>query len=141
MTGKRDAYWLFFMPLGSRKARVSPATLHPDEAWVKQQARDVLMWLEDSGVQQAMHLIRNRDAKFARSFDGIMKSEGIKAVKTPVMAPDANAFAKAWVGTIKRECLNHFAYFSLNHLDHIVQTYANFCNHGLSIGSFGRLLS
>lgn len=32
------------------------------------------------------------------------------------------------VSSIKRECLNHFAYFSLNHLDHIAQTYMNFYN-------------
>lgn len=44
------------------------------------------------------------------------------------MARDANAFAEAWIGAIKRECLNHFLCFSLWHLDHIGQNYVLFHN-------------
>lgn len=49
-------------------------------------------------------------------------------VKTPVRAPNANAFAESWVATVKRECLDHFACFSLGHLDHIAQCYVDFYN-------------
>ena len=45
-----------------------------------------------------------------------------------MLAPDANAFAEAWIGAIKRECLNHFMCFSLGHLDHIRQTYVGYFN-------------
>ena len=40
----------------------------------------------------------------------------------------ANCFAESWIGSLKRECLNHFFCFSLAMLDHIVQTYADHHN-------------
>ena len=43
-------------------------------------------------------------------------------------SPNANAFAEAWIATVRRECLNHLACFSLRHLDHIVQVYTTFYN-------------
>ena len=54
------------------------------------------MWLEDHNIL-ATHLIRDRDRKFTKSFDKLMHSAGINTVKSPVQAPDANAFAQAWV--------------------------------------------
>ncbi len=125
--GKRQAFSLMFIHVGTRKVWVSPTTYHPNEAWVKQQARNVLMWLDDNEIQ-ATHMIRDRDTKFTTSFDQLIKTSGVKAVKSPVMAPNANAFAEAWIGSIKRECLNHFMCFSLKHLDHIVQAYIYFYN-------------
>lgn len=47
---------------------------------------------------------------------------------TPLLAPDANAFAESWIGSFKRECLDHFACFGLGHLDHIGQEYVRFFN-------------
>ena len=127
LSGKRDAYCLFFIHVGTRKTWVSPATYHPNEAWVRQQARNVLMWLEDQGLE-ATYLIRDRDTKFTASFDRLMNAANIDIVKSPVMAPNANAFAEAWVASIKRECLNYFACFGLKHLDHLVQAYTGFYN-------------
>jgi putative transposase len=39
-----------------------------------------------------------------------------------------NSFAESWIGSLKRECLNHFLCFSLRQLDHIAQTYALYHN-------------
>ena len=41
---------------------------------------------------------------------------------------NANAFAESWIATVRRECLNHFACFSLQHVDHIVQTFVDYYN-------------
>ena len=49
-------------------------------------------------------------------------------MRTPVLAPDANAFSETWIGRFKHECLDHFLCFSLGHLDHIGQQYARFYN-------------
>ena len=43
-------------------------------------------------------------------------------------AAQTNAFAEAWIGAIKRECLDYFLCFSLGHLDHIGQEYVRFFN-------------
>ena len=86
-----------------------------------------MMWLEDHGLQ-ASYCLHDRDTKFTKGFDGLLASAGIKAIKTPVMAPNANAFVESWVASIKRECLSHFMCFSRSHLDHIVDTYTRFYN-------------
>ena len=38
----------------------------------------------------------------------------------------ANCYAESWIGSMKRECLNHFLCFGLGQLDHIVETYGIF---------------
>lgn len=126
-TGKRQAYSLVFIHLGTRKTWVSPATYHPNEDWVMQQARNVLMWLEDQGLQ-ATHLIHDRDTKFSKAFDRLLGAAKARVIKSPVMAPNANAFAESWIATLKRECLSYFACFTLKHVDHIVHTFASYYN-------------
>lgn len=117
--GCRQAFVLVFVHGGSRRVWVSSATYHPNGDWVLQQGRNFLMWLEDQGLE-ATHLIHDRDTKFTESFDHLLGSVGIDIVKSPVMAPNANAFAESWIATLRRECLGHFMCFSLKHADHIV---------------------
>lgn len=59
----------------------------------------------------------------------MFRSTGIDIVKTPYEAPVANCYAESWIGTLKRECLNHFFCLGLKHFDHIVQTCVNFYDH------------
>lgn len=125
--GKRQAYALAFVHCGSRKVWVSPSTYHPNDAWVLQQARNVLMWLEDQGLQ-ATHLIHDRDTKFTATFDQLFSADEVKIVKSPIMAPNVNAFCESWITTVRRECLNHFTCFSLRHVDHIVQAFVDYYN-------------
>ena len=126
--GKRQAYFLAFVHVGSRRVWVSSSTYHPNESWVLQQGRNLLMWLEEIGLE-ATHLIHDRDTKFTDAVDGLFKnSAGIDAVHTPVRAPNSNAFAESWIASVKRECLDYFACFSLRHADHLVHTYVDFYN-------------
>jgi putative transposase len=126
--GRKVAYCLFFLHLETRRVFLCPATYHPDERWVVQQARNVQMWLDDQGIE-ARFLLRDRDAKFSRAFDQLFRDAGTKIVKTPVQGPDANAFAESFVSNARRECLNHFLCFSLRHVDHIAGTWVRYYNH------------
>ena len=89
-------------------------------SWVKM----VLELLTD-GIELT-HLVHDHDTKFTEAFDRHFRGTGAKIVKTPFLSPIANAYAESWIGTLKRECLNHFLCFSLRHLDFIVQTYVGY---------------
>ncbi|MBB6429119.1 integrase core domain-containing protein [Algisphaera agarilytica] len=82
-----------------------------------------------TGRLRATHLIHDRDTKFTDTFGALFEnSSGIDVVKSPVRAPNANAYAESWISTIKRECLDYFACFSLKHSDFLVQTFGGFYN-------------
>lgn len=125
--GKRVAYVLVFIHLSSRRVFVSPSTYEPNETWMQQQARNTLIWLDDEKIDPQF-VIHDRDSKFAASFNALFEAAGARIVRSPVQSPIANCFAESWIGTLKRECLNHFFCFSLRHVDHIVQTYTSYYN-------------
>ena len=97
LRGWVDAYVLVFIHLGSRRVFMTPATFHPNEKWVLQQARNASMWLDDIGVH-ASHLIRDRDTKFSFAFDELWKGSGTKIIKTPVRSPMANSYCECYIG-------------------------------------------
>jgi hypothetical protein len=71
-----------------------------------QQARNLLASLDDQTTPWKF-LIRDRDSKFTRMYDDVWRSIGSEVICTPVRAPNANAHAERWVGTVRRECLDH----------------------------------
>jgi transposase InsO family protein len=96
-------YVLFFIKLGSRRVHITGCTQHPSDAWVTQQARQ-LSWSLADRASPPRFLIHDRDAKFTGAFDEVFRSEGIEIIRTPIQAPQANAFAERFVGTVRREC-------------------------------------
>lgn len=125
--GPLTAYVLIFIHLGSRRVYCSAPTYAPDSAWVTQQARNTLIWCEDKGIAPAL-LIRDADTKFSASFDTVWASEGARVIQIPHKAPDANAFAESFIGTVKRECLDFFVCFSRSQLDYILRTWVRHYN-------------
>jgi Integrase core domain len=115
-------YVLFFIEIESRRVQVCGITTNPSGAWVTQQARNLAGTFEDRG-RAVSHLIRYRDAKFTRLFDDVWRSIGAQVVRTPVMAPNANAFAERWVGTVRRECLDHLLIVGPHHLARVLDAY------------------
>jgi hypothetical protein len=101
----RTLYVLVFIELGSRRIHLSASTAHPDSAWVTQQARNLALDL-DARASPVRFLIRDRDAKFSRSFDEVVRSEGARVIVTPIQAPNANAHAERVIETIRAECLD-----------------------------------
>jgi putative transposase len=116
-------YILFFIELASRRVRIAGITANPDGAWVAQQARNLVMRLDDERVP-VRFLIRDRDSKFTRSFDEVFRSEGIRVIKAPVRAPRAKAHAERWVESLRRECLDRLLIVGRGHLERVVRVYA-----------------
>lgn len=116
-----------FSHLGSRRVFCTAPTYNPDSVWVTQQARNALMWREKQGITPEF-LIRDAETKFSASFDTVWASEAARVIQIPHRAPNANAFAESFIGTIKRECLNFFVCFSRSQLDHILRTWVRHYN-------------
>jgi putative transposase len=73
-------------------------------------------------------LIHDRDAKFSRAFDEVFRSERIEVIRTPVRAPNANAFAERWVRTVRSDCLDRILILGRRHLDRVLRVYGKHYN-------------
>jgi putative transposase len=101
----RRLYVLVFLSIGGRRVEYLACTGNPDTVWLLQQARNLLMGLEER-CGQVRFLVHDRDSKFSAAFDSVFASEGIRIIRTPVRAPNANAHVERWVGSLRRECLD-----------------------------------
>jgi putative transposase len=118
----RRFYVLFFIELGTRRVRLAGITANPDGRWVTQQARNLVMQLDDEG-RRPRFVIRDRDSKFTREFDEVFRTEGIRVIKAPVRAPKARAHAERWVGSVRRECLDRLLILGRRHPHHVLVAY------------------
>jgi putative transposase len=118
---------LAFISNGSRRIEYFAITSKPDTAWMLQQARNLLMQLDDRN-RPARFLIHDRDAKFPRAFDALLESDGIEVIRTPVKAPNANAHMERWVGTVRRECLDRLLILGRRQLEHVLRIYVRHYN-------------
>jgi putative transposase len=73
-------------------------------------------------------LIRDRDAKFTRSFDDIFRSDGAEVLITPVQAPNANSHAERWIRTVRAECLDWLLITGRGHLEQVLRVYVDHYN-------------
>jgi putative transposase len=123
----RRLYVLVVIEHGRRRVRIAGITTHPTGAWVTQHARNLLMDL-GKRAEQFRFLIRDRDSKFTAAFDAVFAGADIAILRTPVRAPRANAIAERWIGTLRRECLDHLLIAGPRHLNLVLQEYVEHYN-------------
>jgi putative transposase len=120
-------YVLAVIEHGTRRVRVLGSTEHPVQAWVVQQARNLLMDLEDAGTR-VKFVLHDRDASFTAAFDAVFRDAGVRVIRSAVQAPRMNSVMERWIGSCRQELLDRTLAWNQRHLMIILREYENFYN-------------
>ena len=115
-------YVLAVIEHGSRRIQVLGATEHPVQSWVAQQARNLLMDLDDIGIR-VRFVLHDRDASFSAEFDAVFQSAGIRVIRSAVQAPRMNSIMERWIGSCRRELLDRTLIWNQRHLMTVLREY------------------
>ena len=117
-------YVLFFIHLESRRVALAGITVHPDEAWIKQMARNATM--DDCGaLRGCLYVLHDRDTKFTQSFRAILASGEVEPLALPAQSPNLNAYAERWIRSVKEECLSRVILFGERSLRRALNEYVD----------------
>ena len=119
----RQVYAFFIVHLASRRVVYAAGTRKPTQAWTAQQLRNATMAADAPAI-----LVRDRDQKFGAEFDRVAEGAGARVIKTAVRAPNMNAIAERFVGSVRREVLDHVLLLGAEHLDALVREYQTYFN-------------
>jgi putative transposase len=119
----RPLFLFFLVNQGSRQVMHVAATRSPNQEWTAQQIRNATM-----EATPPRFLIRDRDDKFGATFDRAARGAGIRVIKSAVRAPNMNPVAERFVGSLRRELLDHVLLLDERHLDRVSREYAAYFN-------------
>ena len=119
------AYVLAAIEHGTRRVRILGATGHPVQSWVVQQARNLLMDLDDAGTR-VKFVLHDRDASFTAAFDAVFQAAGARVVRSAVQAPRMNSIMERWIGSCRRELLDRTLIWNQHHLLTVLREYEDF---------------
>ncbi len=119
----RSLFAFFIIELQSRRVIHVGVTRYPTDAWTAQQLREATAW-----GQRPKYLLRDNDSKFGVGFARVAHTSRIKILKTPYQAPRANAICERFLGSVRRECLDHLLIFREKQLHQVLGAYAQYFN-------------
>jgi hypothetical protein len=116
-----------FLHIETRRILGVGVSANPDGIWVTQQAQNLMMDPPDD-PELVRFLLRDRDAKYSRSFDAVFAAEGMKVVLTPYRTPQANGHIERLIGGARREVLDHVLILGRRHLLEVLRAYTEHHN-------------
>ncbi len=119
----KQLYAFFIVELGSRRVVHVGVTYNPTQEWVAQQLKEATPF-----DQKPTYLIRDRDSKFGHQFDAVAKSSKIEILKTAYRTPRMNGICERFLGSVRRECLDHLFIFSERQLLGVLKEYVTYFN-------------
>jgi putative transposase len=119
----RPLFLFFLLNQGSRQVVHMAATRNPTQAWTAQQLRNATM----DGLAPRF-LIRDRDGKFGATFDRGAEGVGTRVIRTAVRAPNMNPVGERFVGSLRREALDHVFLVDDRHLENVARQYVRYFN-------------
>jgi putative transposase len=114
----RPIFAFFFVVHGTREVIHFNVTRRPTGAWAAQQLREATPTGEGP-----TYLIRDNDDKFGKSFDAVAEGTGIGVVKIPPRSPNLNPICERFLGSVRRECLDHVVILSERQLRRVLKAY------------------
>jgi putative transposase len=119
----RSLFAFFMIELCSRRVIHVGVTRNPTDAWTAQQLREATAYGEGP-----KYLIRDNDGKFGVGFARVAKTSHIEILKTPYYAPQANAICERFLGSVRRECLDHMLILHEKQLHRVLNAYVHYFN-------------
>ena len=117
----RVLYCFFVISHGRRKILHFNTTQHPTSAWIAQQVREAFP--EDAVPR---YLIFDRDSKYAGGATEMLKNLGSQPIRTGFRSPWQNGIAERWVGSCRRELLDHVIVLNEDHLRRLLRDYIRY---------------
>ena len=99
-------------------------TTSPTAEWIARQLTEAFPWNE-----APRYLIRDRDCIYGTVVMRRIHAMGIRDKSTAPASPWQNGFAERLIGSIRRECVDHFVVLGEAHLRRILRTYARYYNN------------
>ena len=119
----RQIYVFFIVELETRRVVHFGVTRHPSQFWVAQQLREAT-----PNGEKPRFILRDNDNKYGSAFDIVAEATGIEVLRTPYRAPRANAVVERYVGSVRRECLDHLLIFGERQLRRVIAAYVEYFN-------------
>jgi hypothetical protein len=81
--------------------------VRPTTDWVVQQARNLLMDLDEAGATMK-YLIHDRDVSFSAAFEAVFIAADIEVIRTGIRAPRQNSIMERWFRSLRAELTGRF---------------------------------
>jgi putative transposase len=116
----RPIFAFFIVKHGTREVVQVGVTRTPSDRWAAQQLREATPFGESPRF-----LIRDNDGKYGQRFAAVAGGTGIEVVRIPPRSPDLNPICERFLGSVRRECLDHVVSVNEAHLRRVLEEYVN----------------